>query len=272
MLKLRIITAVILIGIIFAVLFYLPPLAFFFLTVFIALTGAWEWSNLMELKKTSQRILYLVLVAITFFAALYIPILLIFFATFLWWLFALVLILLYPRWRHWWGKSVYWRGLMGLLVLVPCWVAFNFIRSANDGDGVYALLFLFALIAGADSAAYFVGKKWGKNKLAPHVSPGKSLQGLGGAVLYSLLIALVALWTSHIPLQVWPWAMGLSLITVLFSVVGDLFESMLKRQANLKDSGYLLPGHGGLLDRIDSYTAAAPIFALGAMLLGMYLD
>lgn len=272
MLKLRIITAVILIPIVIAVLFYLSPRSFFAFTLFISLIAAWEWSGLMDVKTTLRRFIYLILVACVFYSMVFVHVLYIFLFTFVWWLFAALLIILYPKGAGWWSKGVVVRGIMGICVLTPCWVAFNFIRNANDGEGIYALLFLFILIWGADSAAYFVGKKWGKNKLAPYVSPGKSWEGLYGAIAISLLITLIALWVCRIPQSVWPWAILLSLLTVLFSVVGDLFESMLKRQANLKDSSQLLPGHGGLLDRIDSLTAAAPLFALGAMLLGMYLD
>jgi phosphatidate cytidylyltransferase len=272
MLRQRIITALILIPIVVALLFYLPSPAFCILTALITLGGAWEWSNLIEIKKVSGRLLYLLLTACVFLMTFRLPVseLFIFLCTFVWWLFATLLIILYPRFSRWWSNSLLWRGLMGLWVLVPCWVAINYIR--NQSDGIYALLYLFVLIWGADSAAYFAGKKWGKNKLAPRVSPGKSVQGLYGAISFTILIAILVFWLSHIPVQTWLWGIVLSLSTVLFSMVGDLFESMLKRQAGLKDSGQLLPGHGGLLDRIDSLTAAAPIFTLGAILLGMYLS
>lgn len=272
MLKRRIITAVILVAILLAVLFYLPPFVFFLVTVFVAFGCAWEWTTLMEVKKMSMRCIYLAIMSFAFLIMLFIPVIYIFFVTLFWWLFATLLIVLYPRASNGWGASSFWRGVMGLFVIVPCWVAINFIRNANDGDGIYALLFLFVLIWGADSAAYFVGRQWGKTKLAPRVSPGKSMQGLYGALVFTLIYSLLVLWLCHIPFKIWPWAVALSLITVLFSVCGDLFESMIKRKAGMKDSGNLLPGHGGLLDRIDSLTAAAPIFALGAMLLGMYLD
>lgn len=260
-------TAIILLPVTVALLFVLPSSAFCLLTAFIVLGGAWEWSNLMLMKKVSWRLLYLVLVAFMLFGALFVPIQLIFLCAFVWWLFAMALVIFYPRGSTWWSGCIFWRGLMGLFVLVPCWAAINFIRNQNDG--IYALLFLFVLIWGADSAAYFVGKKWGKSKLAPRVSPGKSLQGVYGEVIFSVLIALAVLWRCQIPTHLWLGGILLSIVTVLFSIVGDLFESMLKRQAGLKDSGRLLPGHGGLLDRIDSLTAGAPIFALGAWLLGM---
>lgn len=271
MFKQRVITAAILIAITFIVLFYLPQEAFFVLTTLLVLACAWEWTNFMDLKQPSKRFIYLIITTLILFAILFVPILSIFILDLGWWLLACFLIILYPRLSKWW-LSNFWIGLMGLFVLAPCWAAINFIRNANDGEGIYPLIFLLVLIWGADSTAYLFGKKWGKTKLAPQVSPGKTYEGLAGAFVAVLIIALLALWICKIPWNVWPWALALSLITFAFSIVGDLFESLMKRQANLKDSSALLPGHGGLLDRLDSLTAAAPIFALGALLLGMYLD
>lgn len=269
MLKHRILTAIVLIPLTILGLFYLSPAWFCLLTGFITLGALWEWTNLMEVKKISSRILFLGLSILASLGVLVIPVPLILIFSFIWWVIASIFVICYPKASGWWQKSYVWRGLMGWFVLLPCWIAINFIR--NQTDGVYALLFLFVLIWGADSAAYFVGKKWGKTKLAPQVSPGKSWQGFLGALAFSIVIVSLAIWLCEVPLMVWPWAIALSLVTVVFSVLGDLFESMLKRQANLKDSGKLLPGHGGLLDRIDSLTAAAPIFAFGALLLGTYL-
>ena len=125
-------------------------------------------------------------------------------------------------------------------------------------------MYVFALVWSADSGAYFVGRKLGKNKLAPHVSPNKSIEGLVGGVLLSIIVVVVVAFTA-LELSAMQLAnfVILSVITVLASVQGDLFESMVKRQAGIKDSGSILPGHGGVLDRIDSLLAAAPIFALG---------
>lgn len=268
MLRKRIITAAILIPITLVVLFYLPPAAFLFLTAFITLGGAWEWSHLMGLQTLAGRWLYLFFTTFTMFGALFVPAQFILFAAFIWWLLAVVFVAAYPRFSGCWGQAFFWRGLMGQLVLLPCWASINYVR--NQEDGIYALFFLFLLVWGADSAAYFAGRKWGKTKLAPQVSPGKSIEGLLGALVTTVVIAMAGLWISGTPLRLWWWGIALSLVTVLFSVLGDLFESMLKRQAGVKDSGAMLPGHGGLLDRIDSLTAAAPIFAFGAWCLAMY--
>jgi phosphatidate cytidylyltransferase len=267
MLKQRIITAIILIPITIAILFYLPLQAFCILTSLITLIAAWEWSSLIGLKRLSARVLYLSFLVLAFFISWFIFIPFILIGAFIWWLLAILLIVLYPRWNNWWANNTFWCGLMGLIVLIPCWCALNFIRS----QGIDTLLFLLVLIWGADSAAYFIGRKWGKTKLAPYVSPGKSVQGVCGAAGASVLITCVSLLIYRVPNSFWGWVITLSLVTVLFSIVGDLFESMIKRQAGVKDSGRLLPGHGGLLDRIDSLTAAAPIFALGSILLVHFL-
>lgn len=270
MLKKRIITAAILIPVMLAAVFYLPPGGFLYFTGAIVLGAAWEWSNLMGVKQFGSRVMYVFLMLFMLFGALFVPIPFILFCSLLSWIFYTTLIALYPRASAWWGKSYFWRGLMGLFVLVPCWGAINFIR--NQSDGLYALLFLFVLIWGADSVAYFVGKKWGKTKLAPLVSPGKSVQGAIGAISFAIVLAIVMFCFEKGALSACPWAISLAVTTVIFSIIGDLFESMLKRQEGLKDSGSLLPGHGGLLDRIDSLTAAAPVYALGAWLLGIYLN
>ena len=286
MLKQRIITAVILIPIFLGLLFYLPPLAFCFFTAFIVMAAAYEWTSLMQVERRAMRLLYPVLMALIMGATLYTLLLankfdklfavtlLIFAITFLWWLLALLLVLIYPRGAACWNGKVT-KGLMGVFVLVPCWFAIIFLRNENAGNenaGIYVLLFVFILIWGADSAAYFVGKKWGKTKLAPLVSPGKSVQGVAGALLFAVVASGIAALAFQSPLIIFVSIVLLSCVTVLFSILGDLFESMLKRQAGLKDSGNILPGHGGILDRVDSLTAAAPVYALGALLLSMYFS
>lgn len=269
MLKQRVITALILIPLTVGLLFYLPPPAFCVLTGLIILMGAWEWSALAGIQRPFWRVIYLLVVITMFFMVLAVPAPLVLMLSFFWWLFAAGLVMLYPQGSGVWGKSGVVRAVMGLFVLLPCWTALNYMRMQRDG--IYALLFLFVLIWGADSAAYFVGKQFGKNHLAPLVSPGKTWEGATGAMLFTFIVTVAVLWLCKTPFIVWPWALALSWITVAFSMLGDLFESMIKRLAGVKDSGRLLPGHGGLLDRIDSLTAAAPIFALGAFLLGQFL-
>ena len=124
-------------------------------------------------------------------------------------------------------------------------------------------MFFFALIWVADIAAYFVGKRFGKNKLAPKLSPGKSREGVLGALLASVVMAIIGLQMFTFSKQASLYFIGLCVLTALISVVGDLYESLLKRNAGVKDSGTILPGHGGVLDRVDSITAAAPGYLLG---------
>lgn len=269
MLKQRIITAAILIPLVLAFLFLASAPAFAIVTGLIALGGAWEWSNLMTIKSTLWRFMYVLLIAAGFAATLIIPVQIVLLIAFIWWLIGAVLVLFYPYGSPVWGKGFLLRGIMGIFVLVPCWAALNFIFTQPNGS--YTILFLFILIWGADSAAYFVGRAWGKHKLARYVSPGKTVEGLYGALFFSAFIAVILLAISRAPTHAWFAGVVLALATVIFSIVGDLFESMLKRQANIKDSGNILPGHGGLLDRIDSLTAAAPIFAFEALLLSKYL-
>jgi phosphatidate cytidylyltransferase len=135
----------------------------------------------------------------------------------------------------------------------------------NGEEGPLLLLFLLVLIWVADSGAYFAGHRWGKRKLAPVISPGKSWEGVYGALVGASLCGAVLAWYQQDEAGAL-WLIPVSVVTVAISVVGDLFESILKRRMDMKDSGNLLPGHGGMLDRIDSLTAAAPVFALGLQL------
>lgn len=267
MLKQRLITAIILIPIFVYLVLKLSTPWFALLTLLFVLLGAWEWSSLMEVKSFPKKIIYPIIMLTLLPLSVFISITSLLTVAFIWWCSTFLLIMTFPENAERWGKGVVVRGLMGLLVLIPCWRAINFIH-ANAGNGPYVLLFLFILIWGADSGAYFVGRKYGKHKLAPFVSPGKSWEGFWGAIATTIVIAIAALIFTKSPLHIYGAAIFLAIITVIFSVVGDLFESMLKRKAGIKDSGVLIPGHGGVLDRIDSLTAAAPVFALGAILLG----
>jgi len=156
---------------------------------------------------------------------------------------------------------------IGLLVLVGPLAAVTQLHRA-DGWGPAYVLLLIALVAAADIGAFFVGRRFGRVKLAPTLSPGKTREGAWGALAAAVLTAVVgALWIG-LPLVRWPLFLIVCLVTVVVSIAGDLFESMLKRQHGAKDSGQLLPGHGGILDRLDSLAAAAPVFVMGLWLTG----
>ena len=160
----------------------------------------------------------------------------------------------------------------GTLAVVPAWCALGVIHASQPNGHRWLLLALF-LVWAADTGAYFSGRKFGGKlfggrKLAPRISPNKTIEGLLGGVLLAVLVAMVAAPLAGATVAQLPAVALVALVTVLFSVVGDLFESMLKRHVGAKDSGNMIPGHGGVLDRIDSVLAALPVFALGKAWLG----
>lgn len=157
---------------------------------------------------------------------------------------------------------------MGVFTLAPCWLALIIIRSAENGAII--LTFVLCLIWSTDIGAYFSGKWWGKTKLIPKVSPNKTWQGLYGGILLTIIVAVIGCIVFNISPLDWLIVVALAIVVAILSVIGDLLESMLKRQINIKDTGNYLPGHGGLLDRIDSLTAAVPIFLLGCLLFGLF--
>lgn len=271
MLKHRILTAIILIPLFLAAVIFLPPFGFSLFTAAITLGAAWEWCGLMNEQHTADRIAYVLFIGLGLLFVTVMPpsfLEIVFIASFMWWIIAAVLVMVYPRRGQFWQHGVLVRAIMGLFTLVPCWLALNFIR--HQSMNLYPLFFLFVLIWGADTFAYFVGRKWGKHKLLPLVSPGKTIEGLLGASVFALVYTGIIVCYLGASLVFTLLSMLAVLITVWFSIVGDLFESMLKRQVGIKDSSQILPGHGGLLDRIDSLTAAAPVFVLGALMLGLY--
>ncbi len=278
MLKQRLITAAILVPLVVWGILSLPtPYLALVLALFIV-QGAWEWTGFMQLKVTWQRILYVAVVVLglaclwffqqnSFLTAtdtgwLTLPMLSLF-----WWLLAMVWVLSYPRTTKRWSSPAV-LALIGLLILLPTWLAVVGLHASGE-QGPLLVVYLLSLIWVADSGAYFGGRAWGKRKLAPAVSPGKTWEGVGSAVALSMLYAIAAAQVFGLSGNLWPVFVVLSLVTVVFSVLGDLTESMFKRHAGIKDSGTLLPGHGGVLDRIDSVTAAAPVFVVGFWLTGL---
>ncbi len=263
MLKQRVITAIILGSIIVFAIFKLSNVYVAIIFAAITLIGAWEWSTLIGLRALMKKFLYaglvgLLVLAIWFFIQPAQEKLILLVAS-LWWACVVILLALY---RSDWLQSSRLQSLLelsGFVVLVPAWLALIELHNINPA----MLMFLLVLIWTADIAAYFVGKRFGKNKLAPELSPGKSREGVIGALLASIVVALIGISLLSIDSNVWIYFVGLCVLTALISVVGDLYESLLKRKAGAKDSGTILPGHGGVLDRIDSITAAAPGFVLG---------
>jgi len=179
------------------------------------------------------------------------------------WAAALVSVCLAERGHPVLPASRFALGALGWFALVPLWLSLLWLKAYDP----HLLLGLLALVWLADTAAYFTGRRWGRRKLAPRVSPGKTWMGVFGALGAAPLVAVPLGLAKDYPASVLLTFGGLCLFTVAASVVGDLFESQLKRQAGVKDSGTILPGHGGVLDRVDSLTAAAPLFYWGMILL-----
>lgn len=277
MLKQRVITASILAVLVVWGILELPTTYLALALAVFILQGAWEWAGFMKLATAGRRITYVALVAIGLLGLwffqhesllsllntdwLVLPVISLF-----WWLLALVWVLRYPQATALWSSSV-GMIIIGLLVLLPTWLAVLGLH-ASGGKGPLLVLYLLSLIWAADVGAYFGGRKWGKRKLAALVSPGKSWEGVASGAVFSMVYAFVWAQVLELSGNQWPLFVVLSLVTVCFSVLGDLAESMFKRHAGIKDSGTLLPGHGGVLDRIDSLTAAAPVFVVGLWLLG----
>ncbi len=127
------------------------------------------------------------------------------------------------------------------------------------------------LVSVADTAAYFTGRRFGKVKLCPQISPNKTIAGVYGALASGAILSAIGGWLLHVRGLAWLALIALALVTVIASIIGDLFESLVKRQAGVKDSGTLFPGHGGMFDRLDGMFAALPVFALGKALLDLAL-
>lgn len=252
----RIVTAVILVAVIVIVLFGLrPPAAVIFCSACLVM-GCWEWSGFLRWGYP-LRAGYL-LGGVLLAGLLYLtlpdnqPPVPIFVAASLWWL-------LVAGWlnRHDIGYDSLLVALAGYACLLPAWVALSWLLSFTHG--AWLLVWMIAIVAAADTGAYFTGKAVGRRKLAPQLSPGKTLEGLAGGLLAATVVAVTGAWLAGFAL--WHFAIAGPLIAAV-SVVGDLAVSACKRNAGLKDTGRVLPGHGGVMDRIDSLVAAAPVFAL----------
>lgn len=277
MLRQRVITALIMAGIFLSAIVFLPLPALAAVFGLLVTAGGWEWSRLAGWQSPVTRGLYMLLLAACM-AALYWycqlgnapvreqvqPFLGL---ACLWWSFALLWVKSYPMSAVLW-RTVFMRSLMGLLILVPAWLAAVFLLSFPRGG--LLVVIMVVVVAAADIGAYFSGKAWGSHKLAEKVSPAKTWEGFWGGMAGCVLLALV-LWyllpdrASHVGLAS---VVAVTVTTALASVVGDLSVSMVKRESGVKDSGKLLPGHGGVLDRLDSICGAAPVFALGLLLVG----
>jgi len=270
-LKQRVITALVLASLMLAAMFGLGNAQFAVAIGVMLLIGAWEWSNLMSVSNLLARAAYVLVTAGCMYigfelrelSSVFVPLILIV-AVIFWLGYASRWVLSYPNDVVWHQQMIL--APLGIIVLVPAWL--GLVDLQGRAQGPWYVLFTMAVVAAADIGAFFVGRKFGKNKLAPAVSPGKSWEGFFGGLACAVLLALVTALLLRMTGVRLIACVVLVVATAVVSVLGDLFESMLKRQRGIKDSGWVLPGHGGVLDRLDSLSAAIPLFALGIWLVG----
>lgn len=271
MLRSRIITGAILLVLFLAALFGLPPLGWAIMVVMMVMQGTAEWARLAKLPSRSAIIYWwltlAMMLAMVWFdttqpAAVHVFPHLLAYA-----LSALLWLIVVPTWliSGWQAREPLLVALIGWVVLIPTGLAMMDLRAINP----WLLLAVMGLVWVADIAAYFVGRKFGRTKLAPSISPGKTWEGVIGALLGAALYVPLVAWLSGIGAAVYANLPALTLVAWLWvglAVIGDLFESAIKRQAGVKDSGTLLPGHGGLLDRIDALTPTLPLAAMAILM------
>lgn len=273
MLKQRMLTALALALFLTGVIFLLPTVYFSLVLAAGIVLAAREWVRLSDLQKRWQDATFTLLTLAGMPA--------------LWWLHSV-----HPGLTHWvlllaffwWCLAILWlvsyssritvktlpvglRMVIGLLILLPCWLAMVMMHGHEQYGPAFVFFFLW-VTSWADTGAYFMGRKFGRTKLAPVISPGKTWEGVAGGFIAVAVVVIAGSLLMQLSLTQFFWILLASLFVVPFCIVGDLTESLVKRQAQVKDSGQLLPGHGGMLDRIDSLTAAAPVF----MLMLFYLE
>lgn len=262
MLRQRILTAIVALAVLAVVLFVVPAFVARVVIAALLLAGAWEWGGFLFKNQTNGRLVYMVfiglLMAVLFFAQPASRVIdAVLWGALVWWFMALLWMFFFPTPV---ARTVTW--LCGALVLVPAWTALDLLYVQAPRLLLFALLIVWV----ADIGAYFAGKGFGRVKLAPKISPGKSWEGVLGGLMAVVLLAAIGSWFLATEISV---LIPFCLAVTMLSIVGDLTVSMFKRTAGVKDSGSLFPGHGGVLDRIDSVTAAAPLFALALGWIGL---
>jgi phosphatidate cytidylyltransferase len=267
----RFLTAAVLAPLVILGVLRLPSTLFALGLAVVLLLGTWEWTRIIGVKRRRFRaavvLLNGLLIALCWYFLAHLHFVYVAELGAIWWCFALLWLRRVTFAQSENSANSELKMVVGALLMVPAWCAAVLLHESENG--ARWTLFVFALIWCADIGAYFTGRKFGNKKLAPQISPGKTREGVYGALVVSGIFAFgCGIWAGKtIPDAL--LLVGLALLTVAFSVVGDLFESLMKRHANLKDSGTLLPGHGGVLDRIDSLLAALPAFVAGKFLLGL---
>ena len=281
MLKQRVITAVLLLVALIAATTQLPSFYFSLFVASVILVAAWEWAGLVNSDKEIAKLPYLASIAAMLVGSFFLLGIspdaqnidgfrasLVLMLGLLFWLISLFFLAGYPENSKLWNDESK-IALMGVLVLIPAFVGIVVLKYLLPSG--YLVLGLVILVAAVDVGAYVVGVNFGSRKLAANLSPKKSWEGVWGGTVTCLLVAALLVWLMHNNLQLLSPIQITALLTLsvgitFFSVVGDLIESMLKRNCGVKDSGTMLPGHGGVLDRVDGLVAATPLFVLTMML------
>ncbi|MCP5151221.1 MAG: phosphatidate cytidylyltransferase [Ectothiorhodospiraceae bacterium] len=269
-LRRRVATAAVLVPLVVAGVLWAPSPLFATLAAALVLGGAWEWCRMMGWSSGAARVLFLGTTAVLLALATRVDPTWVLLAGVGWWLLAIAWVVRFEQ-----GSAplaaaggvvdTLVRATVGWVILVPAWLGLVLVQHASPA----LALLLLVVVWGADCGAYFAGRAFGRNRLAPRTSPGKTIEGVAGGVVLAVVIGTLvpgSVGWQHALAPAW---VALLVVVVLVSVLGDLAESMFKRLAGIKDSGTLLPGHGGVLDRIDSLTSAVPCFALGLLLTGL---
>ena len=278
MTRTRVIAALILTPIAIAAILLLPTPWMLALAALLFLGGLWEWFRLADIEDTLARSILLVvnlalMVAIVWGSRTsqgfsYVLLQLMTVIGVAWWLLALLWLRHFEFGaNHAATHARVFKLAAGTLAIVPAWCALGFLHG-SEADGHRWLFVALAIVWAADTGAYFAGRRFGKRKLSPRISPNKTVEGLVGGLVCGLVVALAFAPFAGARLGELPLVALAAFAAVLFSVVGDLFESLLKRHVGAKDSGALIPGHGGILDRIDGVVAALPVFTLAKAWLG----
>lgn len=273
MLKARVITALVLVALLLPAIFMTSPMVWALLVAGVIGIAAWEWGALLAFSARARVVLGMLTTllcaglavlnpAVVGAAAVFQPA-----EAWVWGFYGAAAVLwggVMPLWlKRQWSLGTMSGLLVGAVVLLPTWLAMVQLRVL----GPWVMLAVFAVVWVADIAAYFTGRAFGKRKLAPTISPGKTREGAYGACLGVVTYGLLVRHFADVDVPAWPiWVAGLLVVTAI-SIIGDLFESLLKRKAGIKDSSAILPGHGGVLDRIDSLTSTLPCVALVWLLL-----
>ena len=275
----RLLAAIVLIPLVIILLFFTKLSIFASIMIAVGGIAAWEWSQFLHITNKHSRLMFAFFIAVLLALLYFMPIPfelksklynIILSLSIIWWLVALYLVMSYPKTIHYWS-NVAVKLFFAFFTLFPFFISVIALRSidyqSNCYTGAILLLYIFVLVWATDTGAYFAGRTFGKRKLAPKVSPGKTVEGFIGGVSVALLISLIVYYSNLFNIKLYVFFIS-SFFAILASVLGDLTESMFKREAGIKDSGNLIPGHGGILDRIDSLTAAVPIFTV----LSLYLS